>query len=144
MVLQRGWTALTFAVRIGNPETVKYLVETQGFDVNDADNVRASRMILVWRYALCHMTNALSQNGWTPFLHTIRGRPWTGDGCALAIVEHLVEQGADMNAKNKVGSTIALAYAVWHDRLIPDFCLLRREATCGITKGLGIVRNTAT
>lgn len=55
----------------------------------------------MWQQVLLGDTaHAVSQNGWTPLLHNVRALH--GDGKGLALVEYLVEQGADVNVQNKV------------------------------------------
>ena len=70
-----GWTPLHLAIRRGEEDMVKYLVEEKNADINIQDNA-----------------------GWTPLMEAIMDD-------YVNIVKYLVEKGADKSIKNERGAT---------------------------------------
>jgi ankyrin repeat protein len=70
-----GWTPLHFAIRRGEEEMVKYLVEEKNADINIQDNA-----------------------GWTPLMEAIMDD-------YVGIVRYLVSKGDDKSIQNKRGAT---------------------------------------
>lgn len=100
-----GWTPLHCAVRAGQVETARFLLD-RGADVNRigddgltplhvAVSVGTARLLVERGADL----NAASVDGRTP-LHTASSSWHTG------IVEYLISRGADVNAKDNAGKTV--------------------------------------
>ena len=99
---QNGWTPLIVAARNGDLPVVEYLVEN-GADMEAKNNVN-DVISSVWDHSYVtheYMYLWMKQGGWTPLI-------LAASNGHLAVVEYLVENGADMEAKNDVVSDVIL------------------------------------